>query len=58
MYEDKQCKDCFFATYLGQCLYHYKYVLLDMPACKLFVPMFIANNKKNNTDAKNNNRQM
>ena len=46
----KQCKDCFFATYLGQCLYYHKYTVLDAPACKFFVPMFI--NEKNNTDVK------
>lgn len=56
-YENMQCKDCFYATYLGQCLYYYKYTLLDMPACKYFIPAPIID-KKNITDVKNNNRQL
>ena len=44
-YKDKQCKDCFYATYLGQCLYYYKYTLLDMLACKYFIPVPIIDKK-------------
>ena len=49
-YKDKQCKDCFYATYFGQCLYYYKYTLLDAPACKYFIPVLTANKKYSNCE--------